>query len=183
VGVQQPATDTAVVTDLLDELGVPRHLVDIEKAEAPGFDDLDSRIRPTVGGLKIQRLAGPGQLANCSLGFPARRPAGEPFDGDPLGFVTNSHCTAIVGHMDDETLPPSPTTQFGQPTAADVVGYESKDPTFFNRGDCPRTFSCRYSDSAFISYHNAAEGVTHSRGKIANATLNTNRLVDFASLP
>jgi hypothetical protein len=105
-----------------------------------------------VGGLQINF---PGYL--CTLGFPAQQ------DG-VMHFVTNSHCTAKQGGVDD-----TPYWQPLQSTNPDQIGVEVADPTYSKEvPGCPRGKNCRYSDASMAR----AMGSRQFRlGEIANVPM------------
>ncbi|HSM35730.1 MAG TPA: PKD domain-containing protein [Longimicrobiales bacterium] len=85
-----------------------------------------------VGGLQINF---PGYL--CTLGFPAEK------DG-VMHFVTNSHCTAKQGGVDD-----TPYWQPLESTNPEQMGVEVADPTYSRDvPGCPNGKRCRYSDAS-----------------------------------
>jgi len=104
--------------------------------------DLDSSIRPTRGGLKIESWAG-----TCSLGLPVYHTGMA-----AKGFLTASHCT-------EGTQGGPHNTWFSQPGGAwfwgDKVGEENIDPSLFDaRGDahCDSGRLCRKTDVSFQKY-------------------------------
>jgi hypothetical protein len=134
-------------------LGVPRGAVAVEKvAPVRHAATLRDAIRPTVGGIQIR---GEGK-GNCTLGFNVLTASGI------NGFVTASHCTTVLGGVDN--------TLFRQPGTGGTVGVEVIDPRFGKwRTDCPSRL-CRESDAALVRY---SSGVTFARGYIARTvTLN-----------
>jgi len=91
--------------------------------------------RPTMGGLQINF---PGFL--CTLGFNA-------LDGTQESFITNSHCTANQGGVDD--TPYYQPTQSISPTR---LATEVEDPVFTASAGCPSGRVCRRSDAARARY-------------------------------
>ena len=116
--------------------------VAVEEAPIPMATTLNSKVRPTQGGIDI----------SCTLGFNTTL-------NGIKGFITNSHCTDILGQVDSE--------QFYQ--GGEKVGYEIADPKFNGAGGfwCSLNRNCRYSDSAFIKYYS---NIGVSIGKIARVS-------------
>lgn len=115
-------------------LEVTTRVVPVKKA-VPGTLTLQDREQPFTGGFQIERPS-----AICSLGFNAYRST------NIAGFVTASHCTPGLWAVDGST--------WYQPgvTPANFVGTETADPQGFI---CPPQYpgtSCRWSDTAFVSY-------------------------------
>jgi hypothetical protein len=153
VGVERPARQGVGVVNELRALGIPREAVIIERARPDRrqqCQNLRSRCRPLVGGLQIDD----GSDAVCTLGFVARR-------AGLNGFVTNAHCTPVVGNVDG--------TVFAQPTfaVANRVGTETADPAFGTPPGCPPAKMCRFSDSAFVRARHGHHHVQLDRGAIA----------------
>ena len=77
----------------------------------------------------------------CTLGFNINNGA---------SFVTNSHCTATQGGVEN--------TVYYQPTSTvdpTVIATEVADPLYFKGGVCPKGKKCRYSDSSKANYSGA----------------------------
>jgi hypothetical protein len=150
VGLEEMQVEAAVEAELA-KLGVPRDAVIFEEAARPipAGHTLWHRVRPVVGGLKIQ--ADPSGKT-CTLGYNALR--------STLNvFVTASHCTNVQGGIEN--------TVFYQPTvpAADNrIGLEWADPSPWTGWPCPDGWGCRWSDSAYVKYDG---GVWYTRGFIA----------------
>lgn len=160
IGVEDLAGE-ADVRQVLDRLGIPPAAVITKRAKRPPYTStLLDRVRPLAGGYVIRWYRDAySQIEGCTLGFNARR-------GTVNGFVTNSHCTETQGGWDGE--------EFFQHTmtASNSVGYEHSDPPFVSSFNCPQTFSCRYSDAAFVAYHtNSPTGESlFGLGQIAQTT-------------
>ena len=109
---------------------------------------LRDRRRPIIGGLQINF---PGFL--CTLGFNAT-------SGSQASFITNSHCTAKQGGVDN-----TPYWQPLQSVDPVQIGTEVADPTYQRRiSGCPSGRRCRRSDAARVAY---ASGISFTRGQIA----------------
>ena len=131
----------------LGDLDIPADMV-IFNQVGPVQDmlELDDRVRPMSGGLKVQSESG----ATCTAGYTT-------FGGpdDVPGFVFASHCTETMGEVDGEDW-----YQISNSTSNDKVGEEYLDPPFLTRaqsGDtnCPDdnpNIACRYSDAAFVKF-------------------------------
>lgn len=155
VGVQDRKT-RGKVRKQLAELGIPREMVNIERTKPVELEtSLRNRHRPVLGGLQIQFLSGTSTFS-CTLGFNAVR-------AGVAGYVTNSHCTAIQGGVQN--------TVHRQATISGIlnrIGVEIRDPTYIVNGVCPAGRRCRYSDTSFGRYDG---GVTNTRGRIARPNL------------
>lgn len=135
------------VASQLRAIGVPDGAITFGYiGESIPLANLDSRVRPLIGGLNVY----------CTLGYPAVR------QGVP-GFITNSHCMDVMGG--------STGTKHYQPgypvkNQADFVGTETVDPAYQSggTGSCPSGAKCRYADSAFVA---VASGISIKRGQIA----------------
>jgi hypothetical protein len=96
---------------------------------------LRDEFNPTQGGIQIhftQYL--------CTLGANA-------MDGTQRSFITNSHCTATQGGVEN--------TLYYQPTSTvngTAIATEVEDPAYVKGGACPRGKKCRYSDSSRALY-------------------------------
>jgi hypothetical protein len=99
---------------------------------------LRDRHDPTIGGIQIHF----SQYV-CTLGANVT-------SGTQRSFLTNSHCTAKQGGVEN--------TVYYQPTSSvdgTVIATEVADPTYFRNGACPKGKLCRYSDSSRALYSNA----------------------------
>ena len=99
---------------------------------------LRDRFDPTVGGIQLHF-----SRYVCTLGFNA-------LHGTERSFITNSHCTARQGGVEN--------TEYFQPasgTDPNAIAIEVEDPTYFKGGVCPKGKNCRYSDSSRALYTNA----------------------------
>lgn len=140
IGVEDEAV-RPIVEQVLASAGVPPEGWQLKKMQAP-IPGLTDRHRPPVGGLQI----GSGGLG-CTLGFAAIR------DGVD-GFVTNAHCTNILGSVDG--------ARFTQPAdGVSFIATEIIDPPGRTGDSCPRFCGfgvrtgpcrCRYSDAVFAQY-------------------------------
>lgn len=88
------------------------------------------------GGIQIGIISG---NKRCTLGFNVN------FLGYGLGFITNSHCTAIEGGTEN-------TAFYQNERYKDLIGTEAIDPLGFSGAGCQPGRVCRYSDSAFVKY-------------------------------
>jgi hypothetical protein len=106
-------------------------------------------VNPKVGGLQIH-------FSNylCTLGFNATA-------NNRASFITNSHCTATQGGVEN-TLYYQPTST-ADPT---VIAQEVADPVYLKGkpAGCPRNKRCRYSDSSRAEYRS---GISFDLGGIA----------------
>lgn len=84
------------------------------------------------GGRRVAFESARSTVVQCSLGFNVLDPDG--------GYVTASHCSRVQGQVDG--------TVHHQPGDAQALGTEIADPPLFQRGACPETRRCRYSDAA-----------------------------------
>jgi len=111
---------------------------------------LRDEVNPKVGGIQIhftQYL--------CTLGFNAS------WQGR-ASFITNSHCTAHQGGVDN--------TNYYQPTSTinpTIIATEVADPLYFKGGVCPKGKACRYSDSSRAEYKS---GISFDLGGIAQVS-------------
>jgi hypothetical protein len=133
--------------------GVPREAVILEVTEPIDFMNhtLRDAVRPIAGGLQIWRFIPPGTASICTLGFNVRAPG-----TNVQGFVTNSHCTAVMGEVDG-------TEWMQKPLAfpLDPIAQEVHDASFFT---CQYVgLRCRWSDSAGAQYY---PGVPNDHGRI-----------------
>jgi hypothetical protein len=148
-GVEHAGAANAI-HGLLARLNVPESAVEVQIVEPiQNAATLRDKVDPKVGGLQIhftQYL--------CTLGFNASF-------GGTASFITNSHCTANQGGVDN--------TVYYQPTStvsSQVIATEVTDPLYV-RGQpagCPRNKRCRYSDSSRANY---ASGITFNLGGLA----------------
>jgi len=151
VGVESASAGVRV-RQRLASLGVPDGSVRVELVTPMRrLVTVRNRIRPLMGGLQIN--FGP---FICTIGLVAVR-------GGTPGIVTNSHCTDNQGGNDN--------TVYYQPLALDDtyrMAVETRDPTYFTGGECPRGRRCRYSDTAFARIpHPSGPGVQAAKGTIA----------------
>ncbi len=137
----------------LSKLGIPLEAVTIEEIQPPRFlNTLEGKIRPLVGGIKVQAAG----MTSCTMGPIATR-------SGVRGFLMNSHCTYTkFGYDGGMVYQPTNPGSSGSPN--DLVGAEFVDPPPFAGGGCPAGRTCRHSDSAFISL---SSGVQSSLGYIA----------------
>jgi hypothetical protein len=118
---------------------------------------LRQEVNPKVGGLQIHF-----SRYLCTLGFNA-------LSNGVASFITNSHCTATQGGVEN--------TAYFQPTssASGQIATEVADPVYFKGGACPKGKKCRYSDASRAQY---ASGVAFSLGSIAKTTGTNNGNLD-----
>jgi len=146
VGVENVAAQRAAVEAVATARNVPTHALVVEHADPVVADSsLRDAHLPAVGGLEIG-FARPAEagLFICTMGFPAIR-------GGVRGFVTNSHCTATRGVVEN--------TLHTQPSIGHPIGVEIADPAHFTGGACPSGRTCRRSDAAFSTLAPAAQPV------------------------
>ena len=176
----EPGADGARVRGMLDDLGIPAEAVVLEE-RAPdewppvqrqkssrsgsggcGGAFLSDEFCPLIGGIMIDGEDDPDGSQNlCTLGFVVRSITSL----EPNRFVTNSHCTQILGGGSQPE-----GTQYYQPTPSlgRLVGQEILDPDYSSSlFGCPAGFVCRYSDAALISL---IGGATGDLGMIARTT-------------
>ena len=112
---------------------------------------LRDKFNPTQGGIQIH-------FSNylCTLGFNATHGS-----TGQRSFITNSHCTATQGGVEN--------TAYYQPTSSTSgqIATEVADPTYFKGGVCPRGKKCRYSDSSRALYNSSTSS---SLGVVALTT-------------
>ena len=109
--------------------------------------------RPTLGGVQIHF-----SRYLCTLGFNATALQ----DNNERSFITNSHCTATQGGVEN--------TQYYQPTSSNgsAIATEVEDPVYVKGGsDCPRGKKCRHADVSRAAY---AAGTASTLGSIARTT-------------
>ena len=148
VGVESRAAE-ARVRAAAARAGVPDDALVVEVREPIRMlYSLRDAAPAIVGGLQINF---PGFL--CTLGFPA-------VQGGAMHFVTNSHCTANQGGVDD-----TPYWQPLQSVAPDQIGTEVKDPEYTRSDGCPRGRVCRFSDASLAVRQGPR---TFALGKIAD---------------
>lgn len=140
IGVEDEAV-RPIVAQVLASAGVPPEGWLLKKMQAPipGLTDLH---RPPVGGLQIG-IGGAG----CTLGFVAIR-------AGVNGFVTNAHCTNILGSVDGARIT--------QPAdGVSFIATEIVDPPGRTGDSCPAICgwvvppgpcNCRFSDAAFAQF-------------------------------
>lgn len=157
-GVQNAAAIRGVST-ALGRIGIPSSSYAIQVVEPIEMvATLRNRWRPTQGGIQIHFT----QFL-CTLGFNAD-------EGTQRSFITNSHCTAKQGGVQN-------TTYF-QPTSTvdgTVIATEVEDPNYFRGGACPQGRKCRFSDSSRALY---STGVASTRGSIARTSAPNNGGLD-----
>ena len=150
VAVDRPGA-IGLVRAALAQTRIPEGALVFDQAEAMlnmQGSTLRDRRRPIIGGLQINF---PGFL--CTLGFNAT-------SGSQASFVTNSHCTATQGGVDN-----TPYWQPLQSVDPVQIGTEVADPTYQRRiSGCPSGRRCRRSDAARVAY---ASGISFTRGQIA----------------
>lgn len=167
LGVDSTSQSKSLDRDRLERelLGanVPRQaVVVVETSPVEPLITLQSKIRPTPGGVQILFPVAPPLYGICTLGFNAYR-------GKVFGFVINAHCTGTRGEIDGiqyyQSLPPD-----------GIIGTEIVDPVFSTGSPCPVGRKCRFSDTAFAKYSKPQFG---SLGRIARPTSGAS---DFGSL-
>lgn len=152
IGVESEALRAAVL-EAVERLGVPTDAVVIEETERPvPLQSLEDRVRPTLGGLRINDTNG-----GCTLGFNVNY-------GGTRAFMTNSHCTDVFGAVTNDPFYQS-TWGFSTP----FIGNEFLDPSLRSYGFyCPGgRDDCRWSDAALIQYN---AGTDRAFGRIARTS-------------
>lgn len=151
-GVENRGMATAVAS-IMRANGVPAEAYAVEVTEPiQTAATLRDNVNPKVGGLQIhftQYL--------CTLGFNV-------VQNGENHFVTNSHCTATQGGVEN--------TVYYQPTstvAPTSIATEVKDPVYVRGGGagCPQSKRCRVSDSSLALYN---AGVSVDVGGIATTS-------------
>jgi hypothetical protein len=155
VGVEDPTEAGERVKAGLARLGIPQAAVTLVAATAVK-PTLRDRTRPLRAGTAIESSA-----IECTLGLPVTHAATGSF-----GFVTNSHCSAVQGELDNGL--------FWQASRAagrdDLVGAELVDPAYTTGGICPAGRRCRLTDTNFVRTNS---GVNIAVGRIARPPLNS----------
>lgn len=138
VGVDNPARINGVRTALA-RAGLAAGSFDVVVTKPiHNAATLRDRFDPTMGGIQLHF-----SRYVCTLGFNA-------LHGSERSFITNSHCTARQGGVEN--------TEYFQPasgTDPSAIAIEVEDPTYFKGGVCPKGKNCRYSDSSRALYTNA----------------------------
>jgi len=149
-GVERAGIATAV-NAIMRAHGVPTDAYEVRVVEPiANAATLRDVVNPKVGGLQIhftQYL--------CTLGFNVTA-------NNVPSFVTNSHCTATQGGVENTVYYQSTSTLAPTPIATEVA-----DPVYTKGGVCPRGKKCRYSDSSRAVY---AVGVAFDLGGIASTS-------------
>lgn len=150
-------------------LGIPLEaiLLEITGAIVPDSHTLQSRIRPLVAGLQIQRGVPGGSIFNCTLGPLVYRSATARW-----GYLTNSHCTSSMYQAD--------FTTFFQNTysSGNSIGSEVLDPSGWTCG----SNVCRNADAAFIQRTSSVSSSDYDFGHIAKTTSwNGSILIDHSN--
>ena len=149
-GVERAGIATAV-NAIMRAHGVPTDAYEVRVVEPiANAATLRDVVNPKVGGLQIhftQYL--------CTLGFNVTA-------NNVPSFVTNSHCTATQGGVENTVYYQSTSTLASTPIATEVA-----DPVYVKGGVCPKGKKCRYSDSSRAVY---AVGVAFDLGGIASTS-------------
>ena len=165
----------------LKSLNLPLEMVVFKEGrEMIYYNDLHSKIRPTISGLRIN--AGQG---NCTLGLNAELVTSGSYtvtSGTKKGFITASHCLPEMGRVTQTKVYQPERGSFG----VNNTGVERIDPPFlYPLGppivqNCPVTgdFLCRYSDATFIEYN---DNMNYEKGKIARVSASPALLPDTSS--
>jgi hypothetical protein len=150
VGVENAGTIGAVRAALV-RAGLPDRSITIEVMRpVERLASLTGPASPIWGGVQINF---PGFL--CTLGFNA-------LSGTQASFITNSHCTATQGGV--QNTPYYQPLQSSNPT---LIATEVDDPAY-RKGvgqGCPKNKLCRKSDAARARY--SATYTNFQRGRIA----------------
>ena len=123
---------------------------------------LRDRFRPTQAGIQIHFT----QYV-CTMGFNVDHGGGR-------SFITNSHCTAKQGGVDNTTY-----TQPLSSTDPEVIATEVADPVYVKGAGCPKGKMCRRSDSSRALY---SASVASIRGDILKTTGANNGSLDVAGV-
>ena len=164
------------ILELMRSLEIPEGAVIFEEAHSEllsGEDDVQSKWRPLVGGVKFQIKFG---QPYCTVGFMTER-------GGVNGLVTASHCNnddddhpngGIGGNEDANIFQPIRHLFLNNKIAEAEV-----DPSLgaMNHPDCPEDYVCRYSDAAFAEL---ISGQDMDKGHIAQPEALTETEVDPA---
>ena len=163
VAVDRPGA-IGLVRAALARTRIPEGALLFDQAEPIlNMQSLRDRRRPIIGGLQINF---PGFL--CTLGFNAT-------SGTQASFITNSHCTATQGGVDN-----TPYWQPLQSVDPVQIGTEVADPTYERRiPGCPNGRRCRRSDAARVRY---ASGISFTRGQIYTLSLHDALPIDRKSV-
>lgn len=138
IGVANLSHSGTVLAHIIS-MGVPTAAVLIEVDEPASFSStLSDYVRPIPNGLKVATTQ-----EECTLGVNAST-AGSP---RTQYFITNSHCTNVLGVVDGAVFYQPDAVSFGN-----RIGYEVRDVTFFTGGACPSGRFCQYADAALIQY-------------------------------
>jgi hypothetical protein len=148
-GVERPGLATAV-NAIMRAHGVPAEAYEVRVVEPiANAATLRDVVNPKVGGLQIHFSS-----YLCTLGFNVTA-------NNRASFITNSHCTATQGGVEN--------TLYYQPTStasSTVIAQEVADPGYVKGqpAGCPRNKRCRYSDSSRAEYRS---GISFDLGGIA----------------
>ena len=111
--------------------------------------------RPTRGGIQLHF-----SRYVCTLGFNATA------DDGSRSFITNSHCTATQGGVEN--------TEYFQPAnsnGAAAIATEVEDPDYVKGGSCPKGKKCRHADVSRAVY---ASSTGSTLGAIASTSAANN---------
>jgi hypothetical protein len=160
IGIEDPASRSAVAS-VVRMSGVPEAAVVVEETPAViAASDLNHRIRPVIGGLRVNH----GSVYRCTLGVNVHDP-----QRGIEGFLTASHCTHPDGEIGVETGVGFYQSSWGGSTH--YIGWEVEDPPFRPYGRlCDDGQLCRYSDAALFRY---ASGADFERGWVARTSINS----------
>ena len=154
VGARDAAT-AAQIRSVLSASGIPSGAVEVAIIEPMVISaTLQQSYSPRYGGAQIMNANG----GICTLGFNADKRVAGTIQPNVRYFVTNSHCTRVVGQMNSDKI--------GQPNMSNLIGVEVSDPAFWTgTADptcppgytcdvaCPAGRVCRYSDAALVRYN------------------------------
>jgi len=150
VGVES-AVHIGAVRAALVRAGLPARSIAIEVMRpVVALASLQGPATPVIGGVQINF---PGYL--CTLGFNV-------VAGGENSFITNSHCTATQGGV--QNTPYYQPTQSANPV---VIATEVADPPYLKGvgPGCPKSKLCRKSDASRARY--SAGYINFQRGRIA----------------
>lgn len=145
IGVEDVSVAEAV-RDLAGQAGVPLAALEIVIVSPFTYLNLDQQHRPMHGGTQISFQTGTFTTGLCTLGFNAE------FEGMDT-FVTNAHCSAEPGRVDDSRY-----WQANRPIlGTGQVGTEIVDPPYYSGGDCPELNVCQRVDANIVRIHDGID--------------------------
>lgn len=169
IGVESESVEGEIALQV-EKLGIPSEavVVQVTPPVTLALHTVQSPFAPRQGGYIVRRLlcnqTGFG-ISGGTLGFNAFALS---MNGNIRGVVTNSHNTAAWWKLDTSAgFPPALFYQAPGYYPSELIGQETIDYAGFQGFPCPTGLTCRYSDSAFITYN---PGVTSAHAMIARTT-------------